>query len=288
MFKQGIRNYFHSLRHFFTPLGAVFLGVLIGLSLLFTDVYSSVSAFLDDVAVSDEATVDPIDLGVEIWDVVKDMNWNKPFSAIEEILGKEWQVKILAASVVGISGENGDYAKIEAAAEEAIKDMRGGVAGFFSFCVLGFLLGFFVTKFLIRRNIAKRTILQSVVYTAVNAVLTAAVSALTVFLFSLWKPAAIISLVVTGLAADFIALLESYLVFARKKIPLKTIVNPKNITEYTAANLLIYTITALICFLIYLLNPLITLFVGLSLFSIAVLVTDMNAESYVLRLTERK
>ncbi len=288
MFKQGIKNYFHSLKHFFTPLGAVFLGVLIGLSLLFTDVYSSVSAFLDDVSVSEDATVDPIDLGVEIWNVVKDMNWNKPFSAIEEILGKEWQVKILAASVVGISGDNGDYAKIEEKAEEAIKNMQGGVAGFVSFCALGFLLGFFVTKFLIRRNIAKRTILQSVLYTAINAILTAAVSALTVFLFSLWKPAAIISLVVTGLAADFIALFESYLVFARKKVPLKTIVNPKNITEYTAANLLIFTLTALICFLIYLINPLITLFAGLSLFSIAVLVTDMNAESYVLRLTERE
>ncbi len=34
MIKQGIKNYFKSLKYFFTPLGTMFLGMMLGFSIL--------------------------------------------------------------------------------------------------------------------------------------------------------------------------------------------------------------------------------------------------------------
>ena len=49
MIKQGLKNYFKSLRHFFTPLGTMFLGIMLGLSVAAADTVTAASALTEGI-----------------------------------------------------------------------------------------------------------------------------------------------------------------------------------------------------------------------------------------------
>ena len=85
----------------------------------------------------------------------------------------------------------------------------------------------------------------------------------------------------------FFGLVEAFLIHGRGVVPFKKVVNLKNVGAYLITNIMIFLIALSFSLIAIIINVLLGIFVGLSLFEIAFLVISMNAESYVKGLTEK-
>ncbi|MGN1042817.1 MAG: hypothetical protein ACI4SK_04980, partial [Christensenellales bacterium] len=269
-------------------LGAMFVGVLAGISLLLSGLNEMITAFIGDVNVLTGGEVTADDLGISLWNTVSALDWSDPLIAAGKMVGKGWLGEALAKGVNLVTGvEYVDFAEeIELAAQKSAVTIKGEAIGFLAFCISGFIAGFVLTRYLIRKNVARRSLWKSVLFTIMNAVLTSAVAAISVFLSSKWLPGSFISVIATMFLADFIALFEAYVLFGRKKVAVRRIVNAKNLGGYIFVNAMIFAISCVLILATSLINPLVGVFVGLTVVTIAFSVIGVNAESYVVEVVK--
>ena len=115
-----------------------------------------------------------------------------------------------------------------------------------------------------------------------DAILSTTLVFLSGWLFILWQPSGWLSMALSLILFGAISLIEAYFIQGFKKVSFKQIVNFKNIGAFLLTNILIFLIAMAFTWCIqWIFNPIMALFVGISLFEIAFLVVSMDAESYV-------
>ena len=284
MIKQGIINFFKNLKYFFTPLGTLALGFIFGLSVLIPGMITSFSTLADSVQkILSDTTIDFNVLKGSAISAVQALDWNNPLEAIKTMLSNEWLMQTLNGCVSSFVESTEIYTT---QFTTAINAFTNEVATYFVtvvvFLVLGLMGGFFLTKWLVRRNIAKRSLWKYFLNSFIDSLLTATLVALCVWLMQLWKPSALISSLVSILLFGFITLLEAYIVHAWKKVDIKQIVNAKNIFQLFATDLIIFLLAGVCVLLsIVLTNLIVGIVIGIVLMEIAFIVIGLNAEAYV-------
>lgn len=291
MIKQGIKNYLSSLKYFFTPLGTMFLGMMIGFSILLPGIAGAITELFDGI--KELALNVNLDFGTlidNLWTAVRAIDWDNPVEAIQTLLSAEWINEILTQELQAILGT--DFETFNVQITELVSNFTEAVSAnlivFFVFWALGFISGFFLVKFQVRKNIAKRSLWKLILATFINSILTTVFVIAAAVLFAIWGWSVFISTVLLILLLAIIALLEAYIIHGRGKIPLKKIVNLKNAGLYALTNIIILGISACLTVIACLINSLMGLFVGLALTEIAVIVVNLNAEAYVKDLTENQ
>ena len=286
MLKQGLTNYFKSLKYFFTPLGTMFLGIMLGLSVFIPGVISSASVMVDSIgALAQNVNLDFDVLLDNVWSAVRSLNWNEqPVESVQTMLSAEWLNGVLTQSLNTILGTDYETFVVEIAdiVNSFLQTVTVNVAVFFVFWVLGFIAGFALIRFLIRRNIARRSLWKFILAYFLNSLLTAVFVIAGVFVFALWKYSVIIMVVLALVLIGILALVQAYLLYACKKIKFSSIVNLKNVGLYTLTNLIIFAISICVTLVAVAVNNLMGIFVGLGFVTIANIVIDLNAESYVM------
>lgn len=284
MIKQGLTNYFKNLKYFFTPLGTLALGFVFGLSVFLPGVSSSLQAMVDEVqTVLADASIDFVALKNSLTTAVRALDWQSPLSAIGKMLSAEWLTETLNGCVNALVESSEVYT---VPINEAVTAFLDSLSFYFSaliaFTFFGVLGGYFLTKWLIRRHMAKRALWKYFLASFIDSILTATLVALCAWLLTVWKPSIFISSSVSLVLFGFIALLEAYIVHARGNTDVKQIVNAKNIFLLFATDLIIFLIAALIIVIIIAItNSLVGIFIGIALTEIAFIVISLNAEAYV-------
>lgn len=284
MIKQGIINFFKNLKYFFTPLGALALGLIFGLSVAIPRTVSSVSDFAGSVqSILSDATIDFTALENSIISAIQSLDWSTPLDAIGTMISSDWLMNTLNDCVGSFVEITDVYAtQFKAAVNSFTHDIAICFAKLIVFLVLGLIGGFFLTKWLIRRNIAKRSLWKFLLHSFVDSILSSTLVAMCVWLLSVWKPSIFISSVISVLLFGFISLLEAYIVHAWKKTDIKRIVNVKNIFQLFLTDAIILVLVGVFVQLIVLLtNTFAGISVGIVLIEIAFIVIGLNAESYV-------
>lgn len=291
MIKQGIKNYFTALKNFFTPLGTMFLGMMIGFSILLPGVLSAVSTLVNGVkGLAESVNLDFNVLFGKVWVSVQALNWSSPLAAIRTLFSREWLDGTLTQALQTILGTDFDTFRAELLAliGDCVSAVKWNVIAFLFFWVLGFVFGYFLLKFQIRRQLAKRSLLRFLLITLLNSFLTTAFVFAAIILLFLWRWSIVISAILIILLASVFALVEAYLAQGQKEMPFKSIVNARNAGLYALTNFIIFLISLAITVVAFLINGLMGLFVGLTLIEIAIIVTSLNAESYVIGFLEKK
>ncbi len=285
MIKKCLTNYFKSLKYFFTPLGTMFLGIMIGVSILVPGVISAATVLIDEIGeLSQNINLDLSLLVNNVWQSVQALDWNKPVESLETMLSSEWLNNTLTQSLSAILGTDFETFKAQIASfvSEFLQAVSFNVAVFFVFWVLGFIAGFALIRFLIRRDIARRSLWRFILAYFVNSLLAAGAVILAVFLYTLWVYSIIFTILVGMCLFGMIALVQAYLLYGCKKIPFAKAVNIKNACLYMLANLVIFALSVCFTLVAMLINKFMGVFVGLSFVAIADIVINLNAESYVL------
>lgn len=284
MIKHGLKNFAYNLKYFFTPLGTLALGVVIGLSILIPGVISSAATLAENVkTILAGSSIDFTVLQDSVVKAVGDLDWNNPLSALQTMISEEWLTDTLNACIDALIQSSEVYTlQLNAAVEEFI----GAAAVYFTilafFIVAGIAAGFFLTKFLVRRNMAKRAFRKYFLVSAIDTLLVAAAATLTLWLYALWQPSVFIFTFVWLFICGVISLIEAYAVHGYKKIGWKKVINAKNAALLLATNLIIFILAWVATIVtVVITNGAVGLFVGFALFEIALIVISMNAESYV-------
>ena len=284
MIKQSIVNFFKNLKYFFTPLGTLFLGLIFGVFFLYSGFKVQVKQATTEIQmITQETNISINDLKDCVIESFADVPWEDPIEAIKLITSSEWLNGTLKENISNTIDNYQLYASdIENAVVNAVSGYIKYIVIFVICAIFGFISGFFLTKFLIRRNIAKRNFWKFVLVTMLDSVLTIGVATLSMWLTLLWKPSIIFTSLVGIIIYGFISLFEAYIIHGYKKIPLKQVVNIKNSFLLFISNILIYFISFTISsFVIAITNAFVGVFIALPLVIVGIIVISLNAEAYI-------
>lgn len=284
MIIQGIKNYFKSLKYFFTPLGTIALGFVIGLSVLIPGMIASIDTLVAEVTrILSETQIDLTALKDSFTSAFYGLDWNEPMSAVATMLSYDWLTTTINGCLAALVESSEAFAvPINAAVAEFVAEIFTYIVAVVIFLLLGVIGGFFLTKWLVRRNVAKRALWKYFLHALIDAVITATLVAFVFWLISVWKPSVFVTTLGSVMLFGFIALFEAYIIHGWKKIKLSEIVNCKNILLLFATDILIFVIAAaLTAVAVGITNNIVGAFIGVAVFEIAFVVIGLNAEAYV-------
>lgn len=290
MIKSGIKNYFVNLKYYFTPVGALAIGMILGLSILIPASLSALSQMLNGIiAIINDTQVE--------FDTVKDyliesitaLNWIDPISSLKILLSEEWLKTTLTECFRNVSVELQTYGDvIMGEANNALSVIKTSMVIFIVFTVIGLVGGYYATRFLVRRNVAKRGLRKFMVATFSDALITTALEFFCVGLYTVWKPSVFFTTLLSLSLFAFVSLLEAYLVHGRDKVDMKRILNAKNGVLLILSDFIIFYFSIALFFVaVTITNVFAGIFIGFAFVEIAFIVITLNAESYVLKLISK-
>ena len=289
MIKNGVKNYFVCLKYILTPLGAMFLGIIIGISVLLPVVQSTFAELITEVkTVLEEVQIEPENLLEELAGRFLELDWGNPLQAVKTVFSDGWLQNTIFLSLSSIF-VGGETTQLETAAADAATGIFTGAAIFIVIVVIFVIAGYFIVKYQIRKTIADRAFWKAAIAAVIDCIATFALFYLNIWLALLWTPGVAISSLLTFFILGGISLFEAYAVHGYKKLKLKSVLTLKNIGLLALTNFIIYLIWLVITAVITLvLNNFAGAAIGLVLLEIASIVMGLNAESYVKSRVERK
>ena len=288
MIKSGLKNYFSNLKYYFTIIGTLFVGAVIGLSIAIPNILSAVSTMTDEViGIIKETNVDFQTVKDHIVSSITSLDWTNPIASLLTLINVDWLKEVLAECLNLVSVELQPYGDLIAQSVNGAIDKIKLVAGvFIFFCVLGLIGGYFLTKYLIRRNIARRTVAKFILSYIAESVISSALIILSGWLFAIWKPSIAISSVLGFIIYALFSLSLAYVVYGVNRVKIKEVLNAKNFFSLLASDFIMLLISFAFMIIITLLtNTFCGIMLGFAFVEIAMLVASMNAENYVINLT---
>lgn len=287
MIKSGIKNYFVNLKYYFTPVGTLTIGMAIGLSILIPASLSAFSQMLNGIVeIINDTQVDFNTVKDHLMEAVTSLNWFDPLKALKTLLSAEWLKTTLNECFEAVSVELQPYdAAITGEVNGALSEVKNYFAIFIVFTVVGLVGGYYLTRFLVRRNIAKRGFRKFIFATLLDALITTGLQFFCVLLYMIWKPSVFFTTLLSLSLFAFVSLLEAYLVHGRGKVGIKQILNAKNGIFLLLSDFIIFYFSVALCSIAVAITNLVAgLIIGFAFVEIAFIVITLNAESYVLKL----
>lgn len=284
MIKKGLKNFFHSLKYVFTPLGTMLLGLAVGLSVLIPGLLAALNTLTEGLrTLSANANLNVDVLAGALRSSLGALDW-RGGGALRTIFSQEWLDGLITRTLRDILGM--DFAAFQTQASALIDAFAAEAARkavvFLVWWALGFAAGFFVLRFQLRRDLARSGVVKTLAAALMNAVFLlvflAALGAVRILLG--WS--VLLSTVLLFVLLSLLSLLEAYLLHGRGAVELRRVVNAKTVGLYTLVNLLIFLLSLAVSLTVLALNPLAGLFLTLALLEITVNVMDLNAESFLL------
>lgn len=292
MIKKGLKNYLKSFKYFFTPLGVIALGAVIGLSIIIPGIMNSVKEML--TGVSDIISETEINWGAawsSLLDSVRALDWSKPDVAVSQMLDNDWLTSVLNGCVTAIFEDaNPAIEQIKMLVSECIEEIGKFFAIFVFVTVFAMIVGYILVRFQIRRETVKRSLWKTILLAIVHAIVNVTIIVACLSIMS--KVNGVVALVVVFaffVISGLVLLIEAYVVHAVKKVKFKDIVNMKNVTLLLLTNVIIFAITMLLVYFVYAVtNAIVGTFLSIAFIEIASIVIGLNAESYVIETVENK
>ena len=281
---KGFKNYFVSLKYFFTPLGALFLGLALGVSVFIPGVLGVLDKMIAEI--NELATKINLNLS-DIWNALVSefllLPLDNPFELLKVLFGTDWLFSTLDGILKKLVTE---YELVSAQLTVIVTSSIDGVkqyAGVLIACgILGLIAGYFLTLHLVRRNIAKRKIWMYLLFNLLEVTFAAMLVSLCSYIGSLLHFPVIVSLIVSLLLFGFISLFEACALHSGSFALSKKILTVGNILLLTLSNLLIITVAFVFTIIIVsVTDAIFGFFVALPLLEISFIVASVNAEAYV-------
>lgn len=268
----------------------MFLGLLLGLSILIPGTIVALDSLINEVKELGEGV--NLDFG-KLWEqlrvAITALNWDNPGDAFQIMLSSEWINEVIMESLNLILGSEFSMfsEQLQRITDTFVSSMGTLFFILIFFFIIGFIIGFILTRFFIRRNIAKRTLWKWFLSVLINAALSVGMVFGVIIFYSFWKPSAVFSALLLLIIQSVLSLIGAYYLYAYKKVKLTNVLNIKNTGFYLLGNTLILILSIIFSLIALLINGMMGAFVALAIFEILLCVMTMNAESYVQNLMKK-
>lgn len=285
--KNGLKNFFINLKYFFIPLGTLFLGIIIGLSIVLPLLNVTLNNFVENIS-SLSLIIDADAFVNSLWASFNKLDRSNTLEALSTLFSRDYLEGTITESLKSLLVNYDQYVvQIEGFVTSGINEISIYLGIVIAFIGIGFVGGFILTKFLVRKEIANRKFYQLIIVTIADAILSGGLMTLCIYLFSLWKFSALVSTLLSYVIVALISLYEAYIVHGHKKVDIKKIVNLKNSSRLIISDITIIVVAWFFSSISTMLfNELAGIVIGFTFMEIAFVVIEMNAESYVKELVE--
>ena len=173
-------------------------------------------------------------------EAVSRLDWSDPSAALAAFTAPGWLKETLEACIYALVPEGAEYSsEVASAVEGAITRAAACFIVFLILAVLGGMASFLVTRFLVKRSMARRALKDNLLSALFDLAFTVLLVAAVIILGILRVPGAILA----GIALIVLysaALLKAFLLFGRKKLKWKQVVNWRNIGGLVLSDFLIF------------------------------------------------
>lgn len=291
MIKKGLLDFLRCLKFFFVPLGIISIFTLMGLVSCVTGISTSIKDFVNDAKeMVGNIHIDWSAIKTTFFAQLTQVDYSQGLeTSIRTIASSEWLNGTLSEILKVAFGDSLSMDQVSELVTTAISGIVMSIVFLFIMFLLGIVVGIFVLKLLIRKQMTHVKVGRLILFSILDAFFWLLVILLVVYLSSINKALNIIILVLFILTFGFICLSEGYLFYGIKKIKYRQVMNPINVLKLYAIEILILAITAvftLLCVLIF--KKVVGIYIALPFVEIGILSISSTAESYVVHLVEKK
>lgn len=266
------------------PLGALSLGIVAGLSVMVPMSVGAVKEFITGVAkMMGQMSFDWDAVKNSLLDAVRALDWANPDALFGTLGTKEYWLDLLRRCAEAAVGDTSSIAaQFETLVGETAGKLAASLAVGVFLSVLGGFVGYFVTRSLIRRDVAKRSVCKALLNGVIKTVANLTVLAFGAWLIAKVEKYAILAFLLTVVLYGAGSFLEAYLVQGYKNIPFKKVLQVKNFFELPLLTLIEFGLALGVYALIgAVLNELVGMYVAFAVFVITIVCVQLNAEAYV-------
>ena len=291
MVKNGLKNFFHCLRYYLTPLGIFAIALVIAFSVALPGLIKAPKELFDGISQILNTPADWNAFFNYIVDKVTAFDWGNDLAgSAATVFNKTWLTTTLLEAIKEAFSSSGDVT------EEIINLITKCIAGILlniviglAIIVVGFIAGYIVLKMQIKRNIAKGKLRKVFLGSILKIVIDVILMGLGIWMTIKWSWSIFIFLLMFVFINGFGNLIEAYIVYGTDNLKFKEVVNFKNFFLMYLTSLIIYAIGIGVTMgIALLLNNFVGLFLGLPLIEITMLVVGLNADSYVKEMADEK
>jgi hypothetical protein len=283
MILAGLKKYLKCHKFYFVPLGILSIFVVIGLTMSISGITGELKNFFTQVGEMAKST--KLDWNL-VWQTLisetSKIDYSQPFNQIvQTVTSSTWLNGLLNAVVQALFG--GEIAEQAASLiGTTIQNLINWVVAFFFITIIGLVIGFFVVKILVRKELTEVKTGKLILYALLDSLFWGVFLTLITFINPLSKVVSIILMIIYVISLMFICLLEGYLFYGIKKVKFKEVMKIKNVLKLYLIALIIIAICASIVAILFLIfHPVIALYVSFPFVEIAIAAISLNAESYV-------
>ena len=265
------------------PIGALALGIVIGLSILVPTLIDAIKTFVRGVAAI-VGNVSPD------WNAVKDVVVDA-FRAVDYsdfgqagrlIFSKKFFSGLLTSCLHAALDTDALASEFKTLLDAALASIARGALAFVIFTVLGALVGYYATRAEMRRNVAKRKFGRAILVKIVGAILNVTIVACGVFLILKAQKFAVLCALALFLLYGTVSFFEAYLLHGYKKVSLKKVLRLRNFVSLAVVSLVQILLSVLIAGLAFLITGFfVGAFIGYAVLVLTLTCLTLNVEAYV-------
>lgn len=292
MIKNALKNFFKNIIYVFIPMGIVYLVFLIAFFALVAGVIQFAGTMLHDVMALVQTSSEQSSASVTEFFAysAEQLKWN---GNIWDLFRTIFETNWIQNTVVGF------FRTLNESTEgfgEQISEIVGTfrtqtvalVSGVAVLCVLGVIFANFITRVAIRRRTAKRGLKKFILAHTVVPLVQALLLIASAVLFSYIKYYSILAVVLFLLIAIVISLVSSWIVHRDGSVKLKDVITLKNILLHLASVGIILLINVVLAVALFLIDPFFAILILIPFVLYSLNVADVNTDSIVCTLIERK
>ena len=289
IFKLSFRNYFKGLKQVFTPIGIILIFGIIAFTVLISGVSNAIQDMMKGVTATIEGyTFDWGEISGEFYSYFRGLDWSSPEATIIQLTNQDFLIASFQTIIHKLYPNiDIDVQTIATLAQECAVKILGYIIWFVLIFIAGIIVGYFVTRGFIRRDLAHRKWWQAILFSIVDAAILVVAVFLTIKAFETYGQTGIWFVVLILVVMLILSLFEGWLLHGVKRVKLRKVLSIKNIILLLVANVIIIGLGLGTVLLVSLANMIVlTAVLALAIVEVTQVVVTSNAESYVRYLSE--
>jgi len=284
IFKLSFTNYFKGLKQVFTPIGIILIFGIIAFTVLFNGALNAVQEMTKGIAATVEGySFDWNQVSGEFYSHFLSLDWSQPESTILLFLNQDFLVSNFQQIIHKLYPNiDIDVQTIAMLTTECAMTIIGYIIGAIFISIAGIIVGYFVTRAFIRREITHRKWWQAILFSIVDAIIVLLAIYLGIKAYDSFGSNGIWFVLLILLGMLVLSLLEGWLLHGVKHVKLREVLNIKNIIFLLLSSVIIVGLGIGTVLLVSLSNMIVLTFVfAVSIVEVSQIVIASNAESYV-------
>lgn len=284
IFKLSFKNYFKGLKQVFTPIGIILIFGIIAFSVLISGVSNAIQDMMKGVTATIEGySFDWNEISGEFYSYFRGLDWSAPEATIIQLTNQDFLVSSFQTIIHDLYPTiDIDVQTIATLAQECAVKILGHIIGFVLIFIAGIIVGYFVTRGFIRRDLAHRKWWQAILFSIIDAGILILAIYLTLKAFESFGSNGIFFVILILVGMLILSLFEGWLLHGVKHVKLHKVLNIKNVILLLLANIIIIGLGLGTVLLVSLANMIVlTAVLALAIVEVTQVVVTSNAESYV-------